>query len=367
MFSIKANQNPMDPNGWCQLRIEGLLLSAQEALEISFKRAGSTKPFLAEYGWQQNATWLLFEDAHALDGAAVVRIGPQQTKFLSQVTTVEVAVRRVGQQADRAHRARVAWPRIILETEDRSGMPPITGEEAPAVLPPDAPVPVPAAELNAITAEDRPVCSADRPRATRTPWPLIAGTAIVSVALAVLAVLYFLKLPPFEATALEERAPLAATASGFASDGARAFTEEDVRRFLAPNPGPAASVTEAEAYARAGHPDLALLIYRHADRQGNPVAAKAIGRMYDPATYNRETSPFPAPDADQAAEYYHRATEAGDVEAQYLLGRLLTSGATSGESDVERGVVWLERAAASGHAEAKKLLLKFRATSPDVN
>jgi hypothetical protein len=207
MLSIKAHQNPTDPNGWCQLRIDGLTLSAPEALEVSFKRAGSTKPFLAECGWQQNATWLLFEDVHALNGAAMVRIGPQQTKFLSQVTTVEVAVRRVGQQADRAHPARVAWPRIILETEDRSGMPPVTGGEPPPASPADAPVSVPAPELYAITAEDRPVRSADRPRATRIRWPLITGITLVSVSFAALAVLYFLKLPPFEAAALDPVVP----------------------------------------------------------------------------------------------------------------------------------------------------------------
>jgi hypothetical protein len=366
MFSIKAYQDlKVNLNGWCQLRIDGLQLSAPAALEISFKRAGSTKPFLAERGWQENATWLLFENVNASDGAAIVRIGPQQTKFLSQVTTIEVAVRQLGQQADPAYRARVVWPRIILEIEDRAGVPPITRDEA--LPPPDAMVPAPAPELRAVAAEDRPARPADRPHATWTQWPFIVGLALASATLAALAVLYLLKIPPFEAAAPEEGAPPAAADTGSVPESARAFTEEEVRRFLAGKPGPAASVAEAEAYAQAGHLDLALLIYRHAERQGNRAAAKAIGRMYDPATHSREMSPFPAADADQAAEYYHRAAEAGDVEAQYLLGRLLTSGATSGESDVERGVVWLERAATSGHTEAKTLLSKVKAPSPGAN
>jgi Sel1 repeat len=358
MLSIKAYQDlSADPNGWCHLRIDGLALPAKEPLELCFKRAGSSKPFLATRGWQENAAWLLFEDVSLREGAVLVRVGPQQTTFLSQVTTIEVAVRRLTEQAAATHRARVVWPRILLEVEDHEGVPARPRDE-PVPLPPSADesaVLMPTPELRAVIAEDCPVPRTDALRPKRR-WPVFAGLGLLSVVIAVVAVLYFLALPPFDtATPNAEESTISADAGAGAKSG-RPFTEEEVRRFLAGNPEAPAAVTEAEAYEKAGRSDLALLIYRHADRQANAAAAKAIGRMYDPATYNRETSPFPVPDADRAAEYYHRAAEGGDIEGQYLLGRLLMSGATSGETDVEKGVVWLERAANSGHVAAKELL-----------
>jgi Sel1 repeat len=369
MLSIKAYQDlSVDPNGWCHLRIDGLALPAKEPLELCFKRAGSSKPFLAARGWQENAAWLLFDDVSLRDGALLVRVGPEQTRFLSQVTTIEVAVRRLREQAGATHRARVVWPRILLEVEDHEAVAPRPRDE-PAPLPPSADestVLVPTPELRAVAAEDRPAPRTD-PLGTKTRWPVFAGLGLLSVVIAVAAVLYFLALPPFEtATPNPDQSTISADAGAGAKPG-RPFTEEEVRRFLAGNPEAPAAVAEAEAYEEAGRSDLALLIYRHADRQGNTAAANAIGRMYDPATYSRETSPFPVPDADRAAEYYHRAAEGGDIEGQYLLGRLLMSGATSGETDVEKGVVWLERAANSGHAAAKELLSKVMVPSANGN
>jgi hypothetical protein len=369
MLSIKAYQDlSVDPNGWCHLRIDGLALPAREPLELCFKRAGSSKPFLAERGWQENAAWLLFENVSVRDGAVLIRVGPEQTKFLSQVTTIEVAVRRLAQQIDPTHRARVVWPRILLEVEDHEGVPAGPRADTEPVSPPsdEATVLMPTRELRALTAEDRPAPRVYPPRAKRR-WPVFAGLGLLSVVTAVVAVLYFLALPPFEKAAPDDGDSTVAADAGSGAEAGRAFTEDEVRRFLAGNPEPTASVAEAEVYEEAGRSDLALLIYRHADRQGNAAAAKAIGRMYDPATYSRETSPFPVADADRAAEYYHRAAEGEDVEGQYLLGRLLMSGATSGETDVEKGVVWLERAADSGHAAAKELLSKVKIPSADGN
>jgi hypothetical protein len=348
MFSIKAYQDlKVDPNGWCQLRIQGLPLTMPEALELNFKRAGSAKPFLAERGWQENAIWLPFEDVNLMEGAVVLRIGPSQTKFLSQVTTIEVGVRRLGQQADPAHRARVVWPSIILEVEDHLGTAPVSGAAEPPAPQPEVTAPTFVPDLRTVPTEDRIVHPATEAHPTRRRRWLFVGLGLALIPAAVAAA-YFLELPPFKTAVSDgEASPIVA---------GRAFTEEEVRQFLAESPDATDSVAEAQAYQEAGHPDLALLIYRYAQRQGSPAAAKAIGRMYDPESYNRETSPFPAADADQATEYYRRAAESGDVEAQYLLGRLLVSGTTSGEDDVERGVVWLDRAAKGGQAEAAQLL-----------
>jgi hypothetical protein len=136
----------------------------------------------------------------------------------------------------------------------------------------------------------------------------------------------------------------------------RIYDEAQVRSFLAAAPNPSDTLAEAEAYLEAGHPDLALLLYRNADRQGEAAASVAIGRMYDPSTFDSRTSAFPSPNADQAATYYLKAAETGDAEAQFLLGKLMVEGATSGPGDAEAGVVWLQRAAEQGNEDAKQML-----------
>ena len=84
----------------------------------------------------------------------------------------------------------------------------------------------------------------------------------------------------------------------------------------------------------------------------------AIGKMYDPFTFSRETSALPAPNANEARDAYRVAAEAKIAEAQFLLGRLLSSGKTDDSDGPERGVHWLQQAADQGYDEAKKALPK---------
>jgi TPR repeat protein len=132
-----------------------------------------------------------------------------------------------------------------------------------------------------------------------------------------------------------------------------------MQEFIATNPDGGSASRKAEEFLKAGKPDLALLIYRYADRKNDPEAATAIGRMYDPQTHTPQTSPFPAPDSDQAVSYYRKAAEGGDPAAQFALGKLMMSGATSGPNDAEQGVVWLQRAAKQGNADAINELQKL--------
>src|SRR5258708_12786555 len=93
MIRITAAQEESDPNGWCQLRIEGLGLSAAQPVELYFKRGGERQPFLTEQGWQQALHWLSFNDTRLDDTDLILPIGPAQTWFLSDVATLEIAVR----------------------------------------------------------------------------------------------------------------------------------------------------------------------------------------------------------------------------------------------------------------------------------
>jgi hypothetical protein len=349
MLRISASQEKTDRNGWCRLRVEGLGLAEARPVELYFRRGGERNPFLAEQGWQQNLHWLAFSDARLEGDGLIVPIGPAQTWYLSDVATVEVGVRLPG-EAGEPRRARIAWPKIVLDVGARPEQaPPPPPEPPPAELPPEEPPPP-------LVAEE-PIAPPLPAPAWRPFWPwLLVGVVVVLAAFAGAA--YLEHWPPFNAP--PPAGPPAAPAPAAPATPARVYSEDEVRRYLAGNPPAAAAAAEAKAYLDAGHPDLALVIYRYAQRLGDAAASKAIGRMYDPAGFNKQASAFDAPDADQAATYYEPAAKAGDVEAQFLLGRLLVKGQTSQPDAVERGVVWLQRAQQGGSGEAGALLAQIK-------
>ena len=135
-------------------------------------------------------------------------------------------------------------------------------------------------------------------------------------------------------------------------------TLEGVRRFLAGDPGADESFGMAEKFRAAKSIDGEFLLLRNAANKGSAPAALALGQMYDPATYSPETSPLPAPNPEQAVEWYRQAAEAGIAEAQYRLGALLMSGKVDEPNGPERGAAWLQKAADQGHQQAKDALPK---------
>ena len=346
------------------MRIEGLGLSAAQPVELYFKRGGERQPFLTEQGWQQALHWLTF-NATRLDGAdLVLPIGPAQTWFLSDVATLEIGVRLPGSSAEPEH-ARLAWPKIILDANARPAVV-VAPRHRSRRCRRRLPRPEPATAAAGGRYADRP---SGRPRPGRTAslaldrrrhrrdCGLAAGRGL-SEALAALCDSCHRRLP---------LPPAATPATAPAATPARVFSEDEVRKFLGANPAAPAANDEGQAYLKAGHPDLALLIYRYAQRKGDAAAAKAIGRMYDPTTYSKTTSAFDTPDADQAATYYEQAAKAGDVEAEFLLGRVLAKGLTSQPDAVERGVVWLQRAQQGGNSEAAQLLTQIKGGSGSGN
>jgi len=135
-------------------------------------------------------------------------------------------------------------------------------------------------------------------------------------------------------------------------------TLEGARQFLAGNPGADESFGLADRFLKAKQLDGAFLLLRNAAGKGNAAAALELGAMYDPETYTPETSPLPAPNAAQAADWYKQAADAGIAEAQYRYGKLLMSGKTAEPNGPELGVAWLRKAADQGLAKAKEALPK---------
>nr|HMN81962.1 hypothetical protein [Burkholderiaceae bacterium] len=132
-------------------------------------------------------------------------------------------------------------------------------------------------------------------------------------------------------------------------------TLDSVRKFIGTQPPIGDALAMARKLAEAGKlPDAQFLLLRYGAEQGNAAAARQVGTMYDPATFNKDTSPFPGPNPTEAARWYRQAAEAADAEAAYRYGMLLKSGGTDEDNGPEKAVFWLRLAAQGGHEAARK-------------
>ena len=136
-------------------------------------------------------------------------------------------------------------------------------------------------------------------------------------------------------------------------------SREALARYLASNPSAAAAFAKAKELDGQGRRDFAMLVYQHGSRQGSAEASLTLGRMYDPDTWSKQTSPMERPDAETAAYWYEPAARAGNVEAQRRLGKILIS-LPQGGIQKDKGKEWLTKAAEAGDAEAKTLLAALK-------
>ncbi|HXV24349.1 MAG TPA: hypothetical protein VED46_08815 [Alphaproteobacteria bacterium] len=340
MLQIEVEQGPQDGPGWCRLRLYGLGRPSN-GVELMIRRAGAARVYLGHSDWQDSEAWL--ELAAVPEGAALVaRLGPPHTLRLGKVATVEIRARLRGEIDQRT---RLAWPAIILPAENDAGVDWPATQSSPTPSPAIAPVMDPVAPPPELRVDP-----ATRLAPQGVPIRTALGLAAAMLALVSAAAVWWVLNRDVEEAARP------------ASE--RAFTEEAVRSFLSADPDGSSTFAEAALFEAAGHPDLALLLYRHSARRGEPKAALAIGRMYDPEGFEPTKSAFAAPDAEQAATYYEQGAQAGEVEAQFRLGRLLLSGRTSGDADVEQGAFWLQRAAEQGSEAAQAALAELEKRVP---
>ena len=336
MAKIRAYQDlTLDPPGWCRLAVEGVSL-AEGPVEISIRRGGANRPWLGA-DWQEDEAWNRLDIVERAETGFTARIGPDKTVPLGGIATVAIQFRAAGQPFQPGNGTRIAWPKIILPGGNSAGAVATPAEPEPE----SGPQPDPEPESSLLAAEPRPVApEPGKPGVGK--WLALGALLVVALAGG-----FYV----WQSGMLEREQPAVATGP--------VYDEPSMRAFLGTEPDGPSATARADEFLAAGHADLALLIYRHADRKQDAAAAFAIGRMYDPATHTPETSAFASPDAEQAASYYRKAAEAGRADAQFALGRLLMSGVTSGDSGPEQGTVWLRRAADQGHAEAKESLAKL--------
>lgn len=106
----------------------------------------------------------------------------------------------------------------------------------------------------------------------------------------------------------------------------------------------AQAVSRAEQFQADGKLADAQLLYFFAARGGNADAAFALASMYDPLHHAEQPGLMSEPDMFQAYQWYVEAQGAGLSAANERLANLKS---------------WTEQAAASGDAEAERLLLQW--------
>ena len=85
--------------------------------------------------------------------------------------------------------------------------------------------------------------------------------------------------------------------------------------------------------------------------QDNVAAQDSVKKVAE-EYYKKGNAFWKSKDVDKALTYYGMAAEAGNPEAQYLLGLLCMEGKKMVQ-DYVKAVEWLEKAAAQGHKDAQ--------------
>lgn len=288
------------------------------------------------------------------DGA-VLALDPATTFHLRANQPYILALRDAAGQSAKAPLLGIAL-RVPSTPPKGWGM----AKPAAAPNPEPQPEPAPAAPAPAVSATApelvieprRPVAPPSAGKKGGAPLGLILGVVLLLAAIGGGAWWWLNR----SAAPVAEAPPAPAPATPAPAATPPARTLDAARKALAADPAAADALALDKEHLAARDLDGAFLLFRAAGEKGNAEAAVLVGGFYDPATWSKETSPLPAPNADQAASWYRRAAEAGDAEAQYRLGMVLKSGRTDGADGPEQAVGWLRKAAEQGHAKAKEAL-----------
>jgi TPR repeat protein len=122
----------------------------------------------------------------------------------------------------------------------------------------------------------------------------------------------------------------------------------------------AACLAKAEQALDDGKLEPARQLFQEAAGLGSVEANNRMARMYDPETWNAQTSPVAEPDWETAVYWYEAAAKQNDVGGKAGAGRLLCQHAGT-TFERKRAVEYLKAAAESGDASAKKLVAECEA------
>ena len=130
------------------------------------------------------------------------------------------------------------------------------------------------------------------------------------------------------------------------------LTVESARNFLRNEPAAALAVKEAARHRAADNEEGTFLLVKYAARHAfpSPVAAREMGRFYDPDFY-RKSGVIRTPDAEIAAEWYEQAAYSDDRAAMVRLAEMYESGMIDSDDAAEQSIIWFRRAAKAGETK----------------
>jgi TPR repeat protein len=99
------------------------------------------------------------------------------------------------------------------------------------------------------------------------------------------------------------------------------------------------------------NPDRALFLFQSAAESGLTAAITRLGAISESKGHAADAKPERQAHFAEAREYYQKAADAGDTQAQIALSTLLGNG-DGGDADAIQSLAWLEKAANGGHAIA---------------
>lgn len=262
---------------------------------FQLRRSQGKEVWLGTGGWQ--ATEHRFDTAAvAEDGAATLSVGPDVVDAILDAMAGKSMFQISGEVGAEKFQATLTVGGLLGSSA--------RGPERPVAPPlPPEPEPPPAPDPVALQVETRHVTSRPEPQ-NGNPW--------INWGLALL-VLGWAGGGGYWTFGRDHSSPPPTAVE--APQDVRA----EVKAFLDGGPTPADARAKGDELAKAGRLDGALLVYRFAAEKGDPLAALALARMYDPATFSKETSPLPAADAETAQRWYEAAAGAGSTEARARL------------------------------------------------
>jgi hypothetical protein len=341
MMTLRAELIGQDP-GRAQLRLHGVAPEAG-SLRLQIRRNQGPDTHLGGDGrWQSTPDfWFAIDAARrtpTVDGIDIA-VGPEIVDPIAAALGGNAFQVTVETAAGTSSGTITIPQQPILLASGAAGAPQRRAPE-PEPMPPPEPTPAPPSPPSILKADpDR--APVERPG---NRFGLIAILVIVILALA--AGGYFFR---DRATALlggGEEPPQQAAAP--------AQSElEQIKTFLSENPNAPERLAKARETLAACQFNWASTLYRDLGQAGDPEAALAMGRIYDPSdpVCPEIGAPNRSLSSDTAAFWYGKAVSAKSVEAQRRLGKMLVA-AGKDAPKYQEGIDLLKQASAQGDADA---------------
>jgi len=326
--------------GYGILKIEGFP-APQDPIDFSLMRNQGSEPYLGQNGlWQATETWLSAERIGDLSegsgGSLLIPVGPTIVNaIVNQSTTVAYRLTLASGTTKDAGTLRIVRPLLGsgAAAPEEDAPPPPPPEPAP---PPPAPAIEPAPPIE--PPAEQPEITPPEPSPSRSRWPLIAAVlAIVLIAAGIFAAWYTCLIDGFGAprcTATSSSSPdvppedkAAPPADETAAETEQQSQSEDETQTAVKFSCEGLDADDCFDVATEALEQQEALIARErfqdAAGLGSLEANNALARMYDPATWSRETSPVGKPDWETAVYWYERSARQGNLDGRLGAGRLL--------------------------------------------